>query len=90
LNEILVAPDGNTLAWTTPMNIRWCKGDLASLSSYATTGAGSLNGATSVDISTDSPAAGAGIYYMVREQGCGSYQTLPGGEPGRDAQLPLP
>ena len=38
----------------------------------------------------DSPAAGGGMYYMVRELGCGSWQTALGAEPGRDADLPLP
>jgi hypothetical protein len=88
--ETVTAPDGDTLAWTTAKNVRWCTGDLDGLSSYTTTGAGSVNDATSLDISADSPAPGAGVYYMVREQGCGSYQTQPGGEPGRDVRLPLP
>jgi hypothetical protein len=30
------------------------------------------------------------MHYMVREQGCGSWQTSLGDEPGRDADLPLP
>jgi hypothetical protein len=88
--ETIRAPDGSKLAWGTPKDIRWCKGDLAGLSSYATTGSGSLNGANELDISADDPAAGAGNYYIVREQGCGSYQTQPGAEPGRDARLPMP
>ena len=72
------------------MDIRWCKGDLAGMGAYAPTGAGSLYGETSLDISSDSPSAGSGMYYMVRELGCGSWQTALGSETGRDAELPLP
>ena len=35
-------------------------------------------------------ASGAGIYYLVRELGCGSWQTVVGAEPGRDSELPMP
>jgi hypothetical protein len=88
--ETIHASDGGTLTWTTAMDVRWCKGDLSGLSSHTTTGEGSLYAATSVDISMDSPTPGHGFYYLVREQGCGSWQTALGAEPGRDAQLPLP
>ena len=83
--ETLTATSLNALGWTTAMDIRWCKGDLAGLSGYTTSGEGSVSGATSMDISMDNPAAGSGMYYMVREQGCGSWQTNLGDERARRA-----
>ena len=80
----------DTLSWGVAMNVRWCKGDLSGIGSYATTGEGSLYGATSLDLSADVPSPGGGIYYIVREQGGGSWQTSLGNEPDRDADLPLP
>jgi hypothetical protein len=88
--QTITAQDTNTLIWTTPADVRWRKGNLAGLSGYVTAGAGSLYAATSLDISADSPGSGAGMYYVVRELGCGSWQTELGTEPGRDADLPLP
>ncbi|MCP3982289.1 MAG: DUF4838 domain-containing protein [bacterium] len=88
--QTIFAIDGDTLAWGAATDVRWCKGELTGVSGYTTTGAGSLTAATSVDISGDVPSPGGGTYFMVREQGCGSWQTDPGEQPGRDAQLPLP
>ena len=59
-----------------------------SVSAYTATGDGTLLGGTSLDISADSPAVGGGLYYVVMPLGCGSWQTSPGAEPGRDAGLP--
>jgi len=89
----LSATGPDTLVWSTAADVRWRKGDLDALhgpAGYDATGAGSLWNAMSLDISADEPAPGSGVYYLVREQGCGSWQTVPGAEPGRDAELPLP
>jgi len=47
-----------------------------------------LLGAVALDMSTDAPATGQGLYYLVRPLGCGSWQSEPGAEPGRDTALP--
>jgi hypothetical protein len=88
--DVLTAPSDEALVWSTAMDVRWRKGDLTGLDNYTMDEAGSLYGAASLDISMDSPVSGSGMYYMVRQQGCGSWQTSLGAEPGRDAQLPLP
>ena len=58
------------------------------MSSYATIADGLLLSATSLDISADAPLGGSGLYYLVAPPGCGSWQTVPGAEPQRDAELP--
>ena len=72
------------------------KGPLSGVSSYTTSatanfGSGGL-GFSSLDISGDNPAAGTGLYYVLRRTGsagnCGSWQTVIGAEPGRDLNLP--
>jgi hypothetical protein len=68
--------------------VQWVKGEIAAVGTYATTGGGTLSGATSLDISGDEPAPATGLYYLVRLLGCGSWQSSPGAEPARDAALP--
>jgi len=55
---------------------------------YATTADGTLLGVSSLDMSMDLPTVGAGVYYVVRPLGCGSWQTGSGAEPDRDTALP--
>ena len=91
--ETMMSPGSDTMSWGIAMDVRWRKGDLANLrgpAGYLAGDAGSLRIATSLDISGDHPSAGEGMYYLVREQGCGSWQTSLGSEPNRDADLPLP
>ena len=91
--ETLSAPDRNRVVWSTPTDVRWRKGALEALggpTGYDAIGAGTLRGAVSLDTSADEPSPGNGVYYLVREQGCGSWQTSLGAQPGRDADLPLP
>ena len=80
--------DANTLAWSAPSDVRWVMGDVAGLSTYATTDGGSLTAATTLDISTDNPAPGTTLYYLLRTQTCGSWQTAPAAQPPRDTTLP--
>jgi hypothetical protein len=82
--QTIVAPDKNSLSWGTPDDARFVKGDLAAVSSYLITGTGELPAATSLDISSDNPGSGDGLYYLIRSLACGSWQTVPGAEPGRD------
>ena len=86
---ILAAADGNSLFWTTPANVRFTKGELAAVGSYAPTGGGPLVAATSIDVSADAPGPGTGLWYLVRPEPCGSWQTALGAEPGRDDGAPL-
>ena len=87
--DTILAPDRNQLIWAGPADVELARGDLASVSSYGVTDSGTLDGATEMDISGDAPAAGAGLYYLVRyAHGCGSWQTAPGAEPDRDLVLP--
>jgi len=84
----LLAQDANSLIWAGTADVRYCSGDLGDVGAYVTTDDGMLFGATGMDISGDNPASGSGLYYVVRPLGCGSWQTLPGAEPDRDADLP--
>jgi hypothetical protein len=82
--QTIVAPDKNSLSWALQDDVRFVKGDLANVSSYLITGTGELPAATSLNISSDSPGTGSGLYYLIRSLACGSWQTAPGAEPGRD------
>ena len=82
--QTVLAQDKNTLSWGTPDHARFVKGDLTDVSSYLITATGELPMAMSLDISADHPGAGAGLYYLIRSLACGSWQTTPGAEPGRN------
>jgi hypothetical protein len=84
----IMALDRETLTWTVAADVRFVRGDLTNVETYAMTGDGMLFGATSLDIAFDAPAPQAGLYYLVRPLGCGSWQTVPDAERDRDATLP--
>jgi hypothetical protein len=84
----ILAQDVNTMAWAAVQDVRFAKGDLGGVSTYATTGDGTMLDATSLDMSVDAPGPGSGMYYLVRPLGCGSWQTGVGMQPGRDPALP--
>jgi hypothetical protein len=84
----LLAVDRDTLSWGTPTDVRWAKGLLFNVYRYWTTGRGLLLNASTLDISFDQPGPGVALYYVVRGAVCGSWQTTPGAEPGRDDSLP--
>jgi hypothetical protein len=84
----VLAQDANTMGWGASQDVRYVKGDLTGLSTYTTTGDGTMLGATTLDTSMDSPGPGSGLYYLVRPLGCGSWETVLGMEPGRDPALP--
>ncbi|MCP3978635.1 MAG: hypothetical protein GY716_04780 [bacterium] len=84
----ITAPDADTLSWPNPADVRFVKGPLSSVSSYAVTGSGVLAGESSLDLTADVPGPSIGVYYLVKPYGCGSWQTLSGAEPGRDSTLP--
>jgi hypothetical protein len=86
--QTVIAQDKNTLSWGAPDHTRFVKGDLADVSSYLITQTGEHPAATSLDISSDSPGSGDGLYYLIRSLACGSWQTTPGAEPQRDSALP--
>ncbi len=77
-----------SLTWPTPQDVHYAKGILANVGSYATIADGVLLGALALDISMDTPTPGTGLYYLVRPEDCGSWQSNPGAEPGRDTVLP--
>ena len=71
-------------------DVKFVRGDLGSVSGYPIDVVGDLSRATSLT-DTDNPAAGAGFYYLLRPAGTcrvGSWQSVLGAEPGRDAALP--
>ena len=70
------------------MDSFFVRGDLAGVSSYSVSGSGSLPASTSLDISGDNPGTGAGLYYLLRDDPCGSWQTALGAEVDRDTNLP--
>jgi hypothetical protein len=86
--EMMLAPSKDALGWATAQDVRSCRGDLAAVNSYATTYDGWSLGETTLDISNDIPAAGSGLYYLVKPLGCGSWQTTAGAQPDRDVELP--
>ena len=83
------ATNSTTFAWSEPAEIRFARGPLALVSSLATDDSGTLHDRSSYT-DLDSPAARSGFYYLFAPDCPGrSYQTTPGGEPGRDtADLP--
>ena len=86
----LVATSATTFSWSMPSDVKFVRGDLGSVSSYPVDLVGDLSRATTLT-DPDSPAAGAGFYYLLRPAGTcrvGSWQTVLGAEPGRDAALP--
>ena len=61
---------------------------LAQVRTYGVTGSGQAQQGF-LDMSQDSPSPGNGVYYLVKYPApCGSWQTLNGAEPDRDAALP--
>ncbi|HEV8336704.1 MAG TPA: lamin tail domain-containing protein [Candidatus Polarisedimenticolia bacterium] len=88
--ESIHAADVTTLAWTGSADVAFVRGDLNQLSSYSVDLSGFLPSATSL-ADEDLPASGSGFYYLVRPGGScsvGSWQTVAGSEPLRDANLP--
>ncbi len=85
--QTVLAQDKNTLAWTAGEDAKFVKGPVSGVSTYATTDDGTLSGATSLSIFLDNPGGGTGVYYLLRLQDCGSWQTTVGAEPDRDAEL---
>ena len=74
--------DRVTLAWSTPQAVDWVRGNLASVGAYTINAWGNQNAATALTVA-DVP--GQGFYYLVKIPGdCGSWQSSPGAEPGRD------
>lgn len=84
----VLASDKDHLTWGSPADVRWVKGDLAALGSYSTLADGELLAASGLDLSLDQPLPQSGRYYLVRPLICGSWQSSPGSEPGRDSNLP--
>jgi len=82
------AQDPNTFRWESRADVRYVKGRLAEVSTYGTVGRGWLQNARTLDVSLDQPQPGTGLYYLMRGLACGSWQTLVGDEPERDAALP--
>jgi hypothetical protein len=89
-SEPLIATADDTFAWISPAAVRFVRGDLSSVASYAVDDSGDLVGATSLTDATV-PASGSGFYYLVRLAGSctvGSWQSALGAEAGRDQALP--
>jgi hypothetical protein len=86
--QTILAATPDTLVWTNPVDLRWAKGPLTNVATYSITGTGLLFAASSLDTSGDNPGPGDGIYYLVRLQTCGSWQSSLGAESGRDLALP--
>jgi hypothetical protein len=84
----LLAADRDHLTWSGAADVSWVKGNLSQVGSYATLANGTILGASGFEVTADQPAAGSGLYYLVRPLICGSWQSTLGGEAGRDATLP--
>ena len=90
--ENILLLDRNNLAWSTPADIAFVKGNIANLPTYRAWVRGVQTQATSLDASNDQPAPGEGVFYLVKLSGppCGSWQTAPGAEPSRDVLIQSP
>jgi Tol biopolymer transport system component len=85
LGKTILAPSKTALVWSGSLDVRWVRGPLGAVASYATDASGVLAEASSL---TDAavPAASAGFYYLVAPDCPGrSFQSTLGAEPGRDA-----
>jgi 5-methylthioadenosine/S-adenosylhomocysteine deaminase len=88
--QTIQASTSDTFTWTTPADVMFVRGDLASVDGYGFDNSAVLLGATSLTDATV-PAPGTGFYYLVRLAGScavGSWQSVLGNESGRDQVLP--
>ena len=87
--QTIIAQDQSTIAWDTPASVDFVKGALSQVGEYETWVRGSVSAATFLDVSTDLPESGEGVFYLVKPSGppCGSWQTGTGAEPGRDSDI---
>ncbi len=86
--EPVLAADRATLGWSVPADIEFVSGGLAELTAYGFAEHGTSPGADSLDISLE-PSVGSGTYYLIKLiSPCGSWQSSPDAEPGRDSALP--
>jgi hypothetical protein len=93
--ETIIAPDKNTLTWTTPQDIAYAEGDIVNVSTYGTSATGTASGVSSHPM-------GSAEWYLIRSTsgggefcnsagGGGSWSSGGAGEsgvPGRDNSLP--
>ncbi len=90
LGQEIHAATRDTLKWVSPAEVKFVRGELATVGNYGVNDSGVLYGATSL---TDAalPSEGMGFYYLLRlADTCdtGSWQSVLGAEPGRDESLP--
>jgi hypothetical protein len=73
-----------------PLDVDWVLGELPGLATYATLDLRSAPAAVTLP-APETPAPGAGYYWLVRPDGpMGSWSSGGPGESGRDTHLPLP
>jgi len=81
------ASDVDTLTWPVPARVLAMAGDLGDVESYGITRVDEYLGATTYDMSVDSPAPDEALYYLIRYMVCGTWDT--GTVPtNRDSSLP--
>jgi hypothetical protein len=85
--QTVIAASTDELVWNTPADVLQATGDLANVSTYGGVSILPQDQVTSFDISAV-PAPGTGNFFVMRLRGCGSWETSPGAEPGRDPALP--
>ena len=88
--EPIQAATPDTFTWASQADVMFVRGDLAGVGNYGVDDSGVLLAATSLTDATV-PSEGTGYYYLVRLAGScavGSWQSVPGAEPGRDQVLP--
>ena len=94
--QTITAPDTTRLEWADVADGSFARGDLATVSSLNPIASGPVVGATFLDISTDVPQSGDGLWYLIKSGGpsgpyCNAATWRSGGvgeKPGRDLQLP--
>jgi hypothetical protein len=88
--QTIQATTPDTFTWSSPADVMFVRGDLATVGSYGVDNSGTLLGATSLS-DAFAPSPGTGVYYLIRLAGSctvGSWQSVLGAEPGRDQVLP--
>lgn len=87
--EQIIAADKNTFTWPTATDVEFAKGQIQQVADYVIWARGQLSGTNSLDVSTDHPGPGSGLFYLVKSTGaqCGSWQSVPSSEPGRDTAI---
>jgi len=89
-DQTLTALSKDRISWSSPADIAFVIGDLNEIAALVVLASGARMNAVDVEDPLD-PSPGFGFFYLVKPGGsctAGSWQTVVGAEPERDAALP--